>query len=122
MPAAERPALRPAPTGAPAAYVDVSERPVVASGAVYADTPGKLWVVFLHLLDGAQNDARIARVDPAVVIQIGHPAIAIVDVHVSRIPIHVPTQLGATADSAAMTIVPWRAKPAHHRHVSYLDA
>ena len=76
----------------------------------------------LHPLDGAQNHARIARVDSAVAIQIVHPAVAVVvDEHVGRITVHVSAQLRAAAGTPAVAIVPGRAEAAHHRHVLNRD-
>src|SRR5256885_3525957 len=122
MPAALRPALGPPPTCAPAAHVDMSEGSVVARAAVDADSARKLWMFFLDLLDGAQNDPRIARVHPAVVVEVRHPATAIVDVDVGGVAIHVPTELGATADPPAMSVIPRRAESAHYRHMLHFDA
>jgi hypothetical protein len=77
-------------------------------------------VFFFDLFDRVQDDLRVARVNSTVVIQIRHPAGAIVDVDICCVAVHVPAQLRASANSAAVSIVPGRSESAHHDHT--LDA
>src|SRR3954464_6819478 len=110
MSAVSRPASGSPPTCAPAAHVDMSEGAMTMCCPIDANASGQLGMLSLDILHRAQNDLRVTRVHPTVVVQVGHASGTIVDIDVGGVAIHVPTELRSATNAAAMTIVPRRAE------------
>src|SRR4051812_43496032 len=122
MSAVCRPASRSPPARAPSTHVDVRERTVCARRAIDTNAAGQFRMLPFDVFDRLQDHLRVARIDPAVVIEIGHAAASVIDVDVSGIAVHVPAQLSASADATTVSVVPGSAGATHHDHPLYVDA
>src|SRR5262249_23281105 len=95
-----------APSGAKAAHVNVSERPMSATCGIDANAAYERGVLSLHAIGRLLNDFGVARIDASVMVEVIHRAVAVVvDEDVRRVAVHVAAQVRATGGVAAVHVV-----------------
>src|SRR5256885_3418653 len=80
-------------------------------------------MVPLHALDALEDVPRVTNVDAAVVVDVVHrTVVVVVDVDVSRVPVHVTAESGASARVAPARVVLGCPESAHDHNAVRVHA